>query len=128
MKLLLDTQAFLWFITDNPRLSATVSSAIEDPANTIHVSLASAWEIAIKTSLGKLIVAEPISVLLPRELNRNGFHSLPIELAHIIAIADLPFHHRDPFDRLLIAQAMVEQLTVASSDAAFDPYPISRLW
>jgi PIN domain nuclease of toxin-antitoxin system len=128
MKLLLDTQVFLWFITDNPRLSTPANSAIEDPANTIYVSLASAWEMAIKASLGKLIFAEPLSVLLPRELSSNGFHQLPIKLPHIVATATMPFHHRDPCDRLLIAQATIEQMTVASSDPAFDLYGINRLW
>ena len=129
MSTLLDTQAFLWFVTGDSRLSAAARAAIEDPAAAGKlISIASAWEMAIKTSLGKLILAEPFGILVPRELHRNGFRLYPIELRHLSTVASLPFHHRDPFDRLIAAQAMEDGLTVVSSDAAFDAYGVKRVW
>lgn len=128
MRLLLDTHAFLWFIAGDPRLSAPARAAIEDPANDKVVSAASAWEMAIKVSLGKLSLTEPFDVLVPRELARNGFRLLPIELSHAATVATLTFHHRDPFDRALIAQALAEQMAIVSADAAFDADGIQRIW
>jgi PIN domain nuclease of toxin-antitoxin system len=103
VRLLLDSHAFLWFIAGDARLSRPARSAIEDPVNVVHVSAASVWEIGIKNSLGKLPLAEPFEVLIPRELTANGFRYLPIEILHIAASTRMPFHHYDPFDRLLIA-------------------------
>lgn len=92
------------------------------------MSAGSLWEIAIKVSLGKLTLAEPFEQIIPRELMRNGFQVLGLNVAHAAAVAALPFHHRDPFDRLLIAQAQVESLQVVSADASFDMYAVRRLW
>ena len=128
MKLLLDTHAFLWFVWDDPQLSATAKAAIRDPSNRKLVSVASAWEIAIKAGLGKLTLGAPASVLVPRELARNGFHLLDISLTHATAVETLPQHHRDPFDRLLIVQAQLEGASIVSIDAAFDAYGITRIW
>lgn len=128
MRLLLDTHAFLWFIQDGAKLSPYAKTLIEDGSNEALLSIASPWEIAIKTRIGKLTLAEPFDVLVPREILRNDFHLLPIELAHLAVVADLPLHHRDPFDRLLIAQALVEQMPILSADADFDAYGITRLW
>src|SRR4051812_28503400 len=104
MTLLLDTHAFLWFCQDDPALSATARALIEDPANRKLVSLASCWEIAIKAGLGKLTLGEPRGTYIPTALARTGFEMLPISLAHAPAVEPLPAHHKDPFDRLLIAQ------------------------
>ena len=128
MKLLLDTHAFLWFVWDDPLLSAAAKALIEDPANRKLVSVASAWEIAIKAGVGKLSLDAPVSVFVPRELAANGFGLLEIALAHATAVEALPMHHRDPFDRLLVAQVVAEGLTLVSADAAFDPYGVTRLW
>jgi PIN domain nuclease of toxin-antitoxin system len=128
MRLLLDTHTFLWFIMGNPNLSAKARAAIESITNEKYVSVASVWEIAIKVSVGKLSLSAPFSSLIPEQLSANGFELLNLEVAHASALTSLPFHHRDPFDRLLIAQAMVEQMQIVSVDSAFDAYPISRLW
>jgi PIN domain nuclease of toxin-antitoxin system len=127
MKLLLDTHAFLWFIEDNPRLSAQAKALLESDAELL-LSIASLWEIAIKTSLGKLTIAQPYDTFIPQQLELNAATILPISLAHLAVVSTLPFHHRDPFDRLLAAQAMVEQLPLVSADAAFDSYSIDRKW
>jgi len=128
VRLLLDTHTFLWFLLDDPRLSTTVRDLIDDPANDIEVSPATYWEIAIKISLGKYELPESYDVFIKREIATNDFRILPIEPMHTAALITLPYHHRDPFDRLLIAQAMVEAIPILSVDAAFDAYPVARLW
>jgi len=128
MILLLDTHALLWFVWDDPQLSAVAKGLIEDPDNRKLVSIASCWEIAIKVSIGKLSLGEPSRTFLERELTNNNFELLPISLEHATAVETLPFHHRDPFDRLLIAQAILESVPILSADSALDPYPITRLW
>lgn len=128
MKLLLDTHTLLWFLEDSPRLGATARMAIEDSANDIFVSVASLWEIAIKISLGRLATNKPIDIWIPTELAANDIDLLSISIDHIIQVASLPFHHRDPFDRLLIAQSIVEAMPIVGADAAFDRYGINRLW
>lgn len=128
MRLLLDTQAFLWWVNDAPELSRKARQAIANEANECFVSLASCWEMAIKTSLGKLALAGPIERFIPEQLSANAFRLLPIDFRHVGRVAALPFHHRDPFDRLLIAQAMEEALVVVSSDGAFKQYGVKRIW
>jgi PIN domain nuclease of toxin-antitoxin system len=128
MKLLLDTHAFLWFIIGNPSLSRNARESIEDQAHEKFLSAASVWEIAIKTSIGKLSLSAPLDVLIPEQLSLNGFRPLNINTAHAAAVASLPLRHRDPFDRLLIAQAIAEHMEIVSSDSAFDAYGITRLW
>jgi PIN domain nuclease of toxin-antitoxin system len=128
MKLLLDTHIFLWFIMGSPHLSAGDRALIEDERNRKFISVASLWEIAIKSSIGKLSLSAPFDQLIPQQLSLNGFELLPIEIPHLATVATLPFHHRDPFDRLLIAQAMAEKIPVVSSDSAFDSYTsVTRL-
>ena len=127
MKLLLDTHAFLWFIEDNPRLSVQAKALLESDVELL-ISTASLWEIAIKTSIGKLTLAQPFEVFIPKQLEMNLITILPVELAHLAIVSALPFYHRDPFDRLLIAQARAEQLPLVSVDAAFDAYAINRIW
>jgi len=126
--LLLDSHAMLWFFWDDVRLSATAKSLIEDDENRKLVSIASCWEIAIKVGLGKLDLGEPCRSFLPREISRNNFELLPISLDHATMVEGLIARHRDPFDRLLIAQAMVESLPLVSGDSVFDEYGVSRLW
>lgn len=128
MTALLDAHAFLWFITGSPKLSNKARSVIEEQSQTSLLSVASLWEIAIKHSLGRLTLAAPFNQIIPLQLNTNGIGLLGIELAHLDVLVTLPFHHRDPFDRLLIAQAIVAQIPIVSADAAFDAYPVTRLW
>ena len=126
--LLLDTHAMLWFWWADLRLSSTARSLIEDADNRKLVSIASCWEVAIKVGLRKLDLGEPSRSFLPREIARNNFELLPVGLDHATMVEELGVHHRDPFDRLLIAQAMVERLSLVSADAVFDQYGVSRLW
>ena len=128
MRLLLDTHTFLWFLLDDPQLSTTARDLIIEPTNDIEVSPATYWEIAIKISLGKYALPEPYDIFIEREITTNDFRILPIEPKHTAVLTTLPFHHRDPFDRLLIAQAMVEAIPILSIDPAFDAYPVTRLW
>jgi len=128
VRLLLDTHSFLWFISGSTSLSPTARALIEDASNQPLLSVASLWEMAIKLSLGKLSLAQPFEVLIPQQMRLNGIKLLGIEIEHTAAVSKLPFHHRDPFDRLLIAQAIVEQMPIVSADTAFDTYPVKRLW
>ena len=128
MKLLLDAHTLLWFVWDDAQLTNNAKELITNPANQKFVSAAIYWEIAIKMSIGKLDLGEPSRPFMRREIARNNFDILPISVDHAAAVSVLPFHHRDPFDRMLIAQAMVEQGPIVSGDTAFDAYPIARLW
>jgi PIN domain nuclease of toxin-antitoxin system len=128
VKLLLDAHALLWFLDDNPQLVPTAKALIEDPANQKLVSVATCWEIAIKVGLKKLDLGEPATTFLLRELATNRFDLLGIELAHATFVETLPAHHKDPFDRLLVAQALIEQLPLVSADAILDQYGVTRLW
>jgi PIN domain nuclease of toxin-antitoxin system len=127
MKLLLDTHTFLWFIDDDPQLSRAAAALIEAD-NDVLLSVASLWEIAIKVSIGKLTLAEPYATFIPAQLARNEIELLPLQLPHLSMVASLPFHHRDPFDRMLVAQATVEGVPIISIDAAFDMYGVECLW
>ena len=118
---------FLWFIMGSPTLSTHARDLIEDVTNEKFLSVASLWEIAIKYSLGKLTLSKPFDELIPQQLSLNGFELLNISIDHATMVATLPFHHRDPFDRLLIAQAAVEKMPIVSVDAVFDAYSITRL-
>jgi PIN domain nuclease of toxin-antitoxin system len=128
MRLLLDTCALLWFLTNNPKLSVAATAAIEDPANERWLSPISLLEIALKVRLGKLHLHASFAALFPAHLLANDIHLLPLEAAHIEPLTTLAMHHRDPFDRLLAATALVEGMTLVSSDAAFDAYGLTRLW
>jgi len=127
MKLLLDTHAFLWFIDDSPALS-TRGKALLEADNELFLSVGSLWEIAVKLRLGKLTVAIATESLMTEQLTANNIEILPISVPQLVQVSILPLHHRDPFDRLIIAQAIVEQMPVVSADPAFDAYPIERLW
>jgi PIN domain nuclease of toxin-antitoxin system len=128
MRIIIDTCIFLWFIENNPKLSSTALSLIEDKGNDILLSLTSIWEIAIKYSIGKLIFTKAYDIFIREQIDINSFDILPINFDHISTVAVLPLHHRDPFDRMIISQAIVEGLPIISSDTAFDDYPIKRLW
>ncbi|QIR40059.1 type II toxin-antitoxin system VapC family toxin [Tolypothrix sp. PCC 7910] len=128
MKVLLDTHSFLWFIAGSQKLSTTARNVIEDTNNQRCLSLASLWEIAIKQSIGKLTINIPFDRLISEQVIQNSIEILNINIHHITVVSTLPFYHRDPFDRILIAQAIVEKTPVISADSAFDAYPISRLW
>jgi PIN domain nuclease of toxin-antitoxin system len=128
MKLLLDTHALLWFIGNDPQLSAPARENIENPAHEKFVSAASLWEIAVKLSLEKLKLPRPFGEVFPQQLEVNGFELLPISCAQLNQLVALPFHHRDPFDRLLIAQALADGMTVVTRDLEFSKYPAKILW
>ena len=128
MKLLLDTHAFLWYALDDANLSAKAESLIDDPANDKFISPASYWELAIKISVGKYTLVQPYEDFLKGGIEGNGFIILPIERRHTALLTNMPFHHRDPFDRMLIAQTLVEQMSIVSNEAIFDLYGVQRLW
>lgn len=128
MRLLLDTHTFIWYVTDNPRLSAHVKLLIEDENNEKLVSIASIWEMAIKHSIGRLNFTLPFMEFVRQQLTVSNIGLLEINIQHIEVVASLPLHHRDPFDRLIIAQSMAEQIPILSVDAIFDAYAIARVW
>ena len=129
MNLLLDTQALLWFVLDDPRLSRKAVDKIVALKRVVFVSPASLWEIAIKISLGKYKLPEDFQQFWDKQLYFNDFKLLPVSIAHTSLVAELPFHHRDPFDRLIIAQSLVEMVPVVSSDTMFDSYTgVRRIW
>ncbi len=128
MRLLLDTHAFLWWVNDAPELSPKARKAIADPGNDCLLSLASCWEIAIKASIGKLKLSGAVERFIPEQLAANHFGRLDIDFRHVARVAAMPFHHRDPFDRLLAAQAEEEKLVIVSADAVFQAYGVKRVW
>lgn len=128
MRLLLDTHAFLWAIAEEERLSQRVRALLEDLDNDILVSLASIWEIAIKAGLGHLDVPDDLEGFIAKHLSRAGIGVLPIELRHVVGVRDLPAHHRDPFDRLLIVQSRIERIPIVSVDTALGAYGVDIVW
>lgn len=128
MRLLLDTHVFLWWVNDDPKINNGIRDLIFDTEHTKIVSAVTAWELSIKASLGKLRLQTDIDQFFSKYTAQNYFEVLPIQLSHIYRIEHLPHHHKDPFDRLLIAQAKVEGLQLISADTAFDAYEIQRLW
>ena len=143
MRLLLDTHTFIrtrclglpqaremsvWFVTDSPRISVTAKTLIEDEYNRKLLSIASVWEMAIKHSVGKLSFELPFMSFIESQIQQNSMELLNIKIEHLEVIANLPLHHRDPFDRLIVAQATVEQIPIVGIDRAFDSYLVQRLW
>lgn len=128
MKFITETHAFLWFITDSQQLSPKAKTLLESPESGRILSAASIWEIAIKTSPGKLLFKKPLEQFLPEQISLNYFQVLNITAEHALRVASLPMLHRDPFDRLIVAQAVAEQLPILSNDAALDAYGVSRPW
>jgi PIN domain nuclease of toxin-antitoxin system len=131
MKLILDTHTFLWFVSGATELSNTARQSIENKQYTKFISIASLWEICIKTSLGKLTVKDTYGTLID-DIEENGFEILSISFPHTVVQHGLPFHHKDPFDRMIISQAIHENMNVIGRDIMFDPYlantPVKRIW
>ena len=131
MQYLIDTHVFLWFVSQAKELSPTAKTLIEDGQNEIFISIASLWEISIKTALGKLIIYGNYETVID-DVNDNSIQILPINFAHTVKQNRLPFHHRDPFDRIIVSQAIVENIDFISGDVIFDGYlkgkSIKRTW
>jgi len=128
VRLLLDTHAFIWFASGDARLSQAARDALLDEGNPLYLSVASLWEMAIKASLGKLWLAEPLEAIVARQVECNGLRILAVEAGHAMAVAGLAWHHRDPFDRLIVAQASMEQMVIVGCDNAMDAYGVRRIW
>ena len=128
MKVLLDTHALLWLITDDDRLSQNARQIFLDAETRLFFSAASLWEICIKISLGKLSLKNGWFHIIQKEMELNTIQWLPIDMAHCAEVAEMPFHHRDPFDRMLIAQAIVEDMRLLSRDHRLSDYAIERVW
>ena len=128
MKLLIDTHAFLWLMGEPERLSHKALEACQDRENELYLSVVSAWEIKIKQGLGKLKLESPLRTIIEQQQEKNDFKILAVELKHVLALGELPPHHTDPFDRLLIAQAQIEDAYLVSSDPQFAKYPVKLCW
>lgn len=128
MKLLLDTHVFIWWDSEPARLSSQALALCQDRANTVLLSVASVWEMQIKLQLGKLKLSLPLAKVIESQERINNIEVLPIILAHVLALQNLPAHHKDPFDRLLIAQANVEGAVLISGDPILAKYPVKLLW
>ncbi len=127
MNLLVDTHAMLWFVAGDERLSTKAREAIEDPGTTSYISMASWWEVAIKCSLDKLRLSHSMETFMAERVE-EGFRVLPIETRHLPALVTLPMHHRDPFDRLIICQAIAEHMPICTNDNHFGAYGIEQIW
>ena len=128
MKLLLDTHTFLWWITDDPQISAKALELMGDSRNDLYWSAASTWEVAIKYALGRLPLPDAPAIFLSAELGKNRIESLPIIDTHAFQVGQLPRHHRDPFDRMLVAQAQVETLGIVSNGTKISLYNVNVYW
>jgi PIN domain nuclease of toxin-antitoxin system len=128
MKYLLDTHSLLWITTDDPKLSKKAKKIYLDAENEILLSIASIWELAIKSSIGKITFQKDLDNFVDVHIKGNNIEILKIELPHVLRIEKLPFHHRDPFDRLIIAQAIEDNLKILGADSAFDNYKVKRIW
>lgn len=128
MKALLDTHTFLWWITDNPMLSDHVRNLIGDGRNELFLSSASGWEIAIKAQLGRIKIPDKPEIFISEQISANAIRSLPIQIAHALHVYNLPFHHRDPFDRMLIAQSQLEGLPIITNDSKISRYSVKVIW
>ncbi len=128
MRFILDTHAFVWFISGDTRLNDSARALILDTANERLLSIASLWEMAIKASLGRLKLTLPFPELIERQVRGNAMELLPVLPPHLHELTRLPFHHKDPFDRLIIAQALAEGVPIITRDAAFESYSVTTLW
>ena len=128
MKLLLDSHAFIWMHEQPHKLSVKVANEILNPANQILLSATSVWELQIKIALGKFKFNDTFTNVISEERQTNGLQILPVNLAHALYLDNLPLHHRDPFDRMLISQAIVENMFLVSEDSKFSPYLVNLLW
>lgn len=128
MDYLLDTHALLWIVTESPLLSPLARDIYLNPEKNIFVSMATVWELSLKSSSGKLFFAKPLDEFVEEHIKGNDIQLLNIELPHIVRLEKLPFHHRDPFDRLIIAQLIENNLTILGADEIFDRYGVKRIW
>lgn len=128
MRVLLDTHVFLWWITDDERLSPRAREVMVEGRNTLVLSAASGWEMAVKARLGRLSVAGDFASFLSEQLALNGIDTLPVTMAHALHVFELPAHHRDPFDRLLVAQALLEGMPIVTADPEIARYPVEVIW
>ena len=128
MKALLDTHTFLWWITNDPRLSESARQIVADPGNELFLSAASGWEIAIKARLGRLRLPDDLQGFIAEQLRINAIQVLPVQMAHALHVVTLPDHHRDPFDRMLVAQGQLEDLAIVTDDPLIACYAITTLW
>lgn len=128
MKVLLDTHAFLWWITDSEELSERARTLFEDAENELFLSAASAWEIAIKARLGRIEFTDPPAHVIPEQMAINAIQSLPVQMSHALQTFHLPERHRDPFDRMLVAQSQVEALPILTKDPLIAQYAVETIW
>lgn len=127
MNLLLDTHTYIWFSANKPELSEIVKKMVEDSENSAYISIANLWEMSIKISLGKLAIDKDFKEVI-KDLTESGIEILPISFEHVLRSSSLPFYHRDPFDRIIIAQSMCEGMKLLSADIIFDQYTHERIW
>ena len=128
MKLLLDSHTFKWWRDEPNKLSPTAFAEISNPNNDVFLSVVTAWELQIKIALNKFTIKDGLQKAIKDEQQNNGFQILPVNLSHALYLENLPLHHKDPFDRLLISQAIVENMTLVSADANFGDYQLNLLW
>jgi len=128
VKLLLDTHTFLWLAEDSPKLSSTVKILLDNEDHQLFLSTASVWEMQIKVNTGKLKLGQILSEIIAQQQQINELKILPIKLEHIWQLKNLPLHHKDPFDRMIISQAITEDLPVLTIDSKFNQYPINTIW
>ena len=128
MNLLSDTHAFIWSFSNTKKLSSTVAKEFKNPTNQIFLSVVSVWEMQIKITRGKMIFDDTLENIISEQQEINGVQILPVELSHALYLENLPLHHKDPFDRLLISQAIVEKMTLVSADEKFAEYQVDLLW
>ena len=127
MNLILDTHTFMWFVNGEENLTVNARKVITNPDNSNFISVATLWEIAIKVSIGKLTLSKDFENI-SRQITQNGFNILAITFEHVLLVSKLAFHHNDPFDRLIIAQALTGGMSVVGKDEAFDKYNVKRIW
>jgi PIN domain nuclease of toxin-antitoxin system len=127
MNLLLDTHTYIWFSENNPELSKKAKKMIENSDNTAYISIASLWEMAIKISIGKLVIKQNFKAVIS-DLANSGIEVLPISFEHVLKSSLFPFYHKDPFDRIIIAQSICEDMSLLSADVIFDQYCSKRVW
>ncbi len=128
MRVLLDTHVLIWWAADDPRLSRRARSVLGDRTNELWFSVAGAWELVIKCQVGKLTLPEPAATYVPSRLSWYGVELLPVEMRHVLGVAELPLHHRDPFDRLLVAQCRLENLPIVTADPRIVQYQVETIW
>jgi len=128
MKVLLDTHTFLWWVTDDLKLSSRVRKIISDGKNELFLSAVSGWEIAIKAQLGRIQIPDKPQTFISEQMVANAIQGLPIQISHAVHIYNLPTHHRDPFDRMLVAQAQLEKLPILTDDPQISQYPVKVIW